>query len=157
MSRLARSLADSLRLDEDGDVENNVVPNKSSTPTLTNNNSALSASATSTTFQFVGKILVTYMTRIRQLIIHDVIRYVQVFKNHGASAGASISHSHSQIMALPIVPTAVDAQLDSMKEYFDQTGNCSVCEFKSSKDLLVDVSAHFVSIVPFAATFPFEI
>ncbi|KAM1838873.1 hypothetical protein EV1_013654 [Malus domestica] len=84
-------------------------------------------------------------------------RYVQVFKNHGASAGASISHSHSQIMALPIVPTAVDAQLDSMKEYFDQTGNCSVCEFKSSKDLLVDVSAHFVSIVPFAATFPFEI
>ncbi|CAN6577648.1 unnamed protein product [Malus baccata var. baccata] len=105
----------------------------------------------------IGEILVTYTTRIRQLMIHDVIRYVQVFKNHGASAGASMSHSHSQIMALPIVPTAVAARLDSMKEYFDQTGNCSVCEFKSSKDLLVDVSAHFVSIVPFAATFPFEI
>lgn len=105
----------------------------------------------------IGEILVAYTTRIRQLMIHDVIRYVQVFKNHGASAGASMSHSHSQLMALPIVPTAVAARLDSMKEYFDQTGNCSVCEFKSSKDLLVDVSAHFVSIVPFAATFPFEI
>lgn len=78
-----------------------------------------------------------------------------MFKNHGASAGASMSHSHSQIMALPVVPPAVATRLGSMKEYFDQTGKCSVCE-SNSKDLLIDVSAHFISIVPFAATFPFE-
>ncbi|KAM0978694.1 hypothetical protein TB2_014288 [Malus domestica] len=34
-------------------------------------------------------------------MIHDVIRYIQVFENHDASAGASMSHSHSQIMTLP--------------------------------------------------------
>ena len=78
-----------------------------------------------------------------------------MFKNHGASAGASMSHSHSQIMALPVVPPTVSARHDSMKEYFDQSGKCSLCE-DQSKDLLIASSTHFISIVPFAATFPFE-
>lgn len=81
---------------------------------------------------------------------------LQVFKNHGASAGASMSHSHSQIMALPIVPPTVSSRLDCMKGYFEETGKCSVCEM-SVKDLLIDESTHYISIIPFAATFPFEI
>lgn len=79
-----------------------------------------------------------------------------MFKNHGASAGASMSHSHSQILALPIIPPTVSARLDGMKEYFNQTGKCSLCE-DQSKDLLIDEAVHFIAIVPFAATFPFEI
>ncbi|BBH06907.1 UTP:galactose-1-phosphate uridylyltransferase [Prunus dulcis] len=85
----------------------------------------------------IGEVLVTYTRRIKQLMSYDSIKYVQVFKNHGASAGASMSHSHSQIMALPVVPPAVATRL-----------GMSVG--------LIDVSAHFISIVPFAATFPFE-
>ncbi|KAL6286400.1 hypothetical protein ACE6H2_010790 [Prunus campanulata] len=103
----------------------------------------------------ISEVLVAHTRRIKQLMSFDSIKYVQVFKNHGASAEASMSHSHSQIMALPVVPPAVATRLGSMKEYFDQTGKCSVCE-SNSKDLLIDVSAHFISIVPFAATFPFE-
>jgi UDPglucose--hexose-1-phosphate uridylyltransferase len=34
-------------------------------------------------------------------------KYVMVFKNHGSLAGASLSHSHSQLVALPIVPKRV--------------------------------------------------
>lgn len=81
---------------------------------------------------------------------------VKVFKNHGASAGASMSHSHSQIIALPVIPPTVSARLNSMKEHFDQTGKCSLCESRS-EDLIVDESTHFVSIAPFASTSPFEI
>lgn len=79
-----------------------------------------------------------------------------MFKNHGASAGASLSHSHSQIMALPVIPPSVSARLDGTKEYFDKTGKCSLCVVHTEK-LLIDESTHFFSIVPFAATFPFEI
>ncbi|KAL6205407.1 hypothetical protein ACLB2K_022667 [Fragaria x ananassa] len=61
---------------------------------------------------------------------------LKVFKNHGASAGASLTHSHSQIMALPFVPPAVAARLHSMKDYFNRTGKCSLCEFNSN-DLLI--------------------
>ncbi|XWS58267.1 hypothetical protein CRYUN_Cryun08bG0019200 [Craigia yunnanensis] len=82
--------------------------------------------------------------------------WIRVFKNHGASAGASMSHSHSQIPSLPIVPPSVSIRLDSMKEYFSQTGKCSLCEVHS-KDLLINETSHFISIAPFAASFPFEI
>lgn len=104
----------------------------------------------------VGEVVLAYKKRIDQLRCHDSIKYIQVFKNHGASAGASMTHSHSQIMALPVVPPSVSARLDSMKQHFDQTGICSLCDIRSN-DLLIDESAHFISIVPYAATFPFEI
>ncbi|KAK9206244.1 hypothetical protein WN943_016519 [Citrus x changshan-huyou] len=79
-----------------------------------------------------------------------------VFKNHGVSAGASMSHSHSQLLALPVIPPTISARINSTKEYFDQTGKCCLCEVQP-KDLQIDVTTHFISIVPFAATFPFEI
>ncbi|KAK4345380.1 hypothetical protein RND71_035556 [Anisodus tanguticus] len=104
----------------------------------------------------VGEVLLASKKRIEQLRNCDSIKYVQVFKNHGASAGASMSHSHSQIIALPIVPPTVSARLDSMTEYFQQTGKCSLCDIQPN-ELLIDESAHFISLVPFAATFAFEI
>lgn len=67
-----------------------------------------------------------------------------------------MSHSHSQIMALPVVPPTASARIQSMKEHFAQTGKCALCQVRQN-DLLIDESNHFISIVPFAATFPFEI
>lgn len=67
-----------------------------------------------------------------------------------------MSHSHSQIIALPIVPPAISTRLAAMKEYFEQTGNCVLCE-KPPKELLIHESRHFISVVPFAASYAFEI
>jgi len=39
------------------------------------------------------------------------IQYVSIFKNHGAAAGASIPHSHSQIAAIPFIPPRVEYRL----------------------------------------------
>ncbi|XP_057807564.1 ADP-glucose phosphorylase [Salvia miltiorrhiza] len=104
----------------------------------------------------IADVLLAYKKRIDQLRGFDSIKYVQVFKNHGATAGASMSHSHSQILALPIIPPAASARIQSMKEHFEQTGECAICQVKQ-QDLLIHESNHFKSIVPFAATFPFEI
>ncbi|KAH8480863.1 hypothetical protein Peur_062342 [Populus x canadensis] len=104
----------------------------------------------------IGQVLLAYKKRIQQIATVESIKYVQVFKNHGASAGASMSHSHSQILALPIIPSSVSARFEGMNEYFEKTGKCSLCEVQA-KELLIDESTHFISIVPFAATFPFEI
>lgn len=78
-----------------------------------------------------------------------------MFKNHGASAGASMSHSHSQIMGLPVVPPTVLTRLWSMKECWTTTGKCGVCQTQLG-ETLIDKSSHFFSIVPFAASFAFE-
>ena len=84
------------------------------------------------------------------------LNVIKVFKNYGATAGASLSHSHSQIIGLPIVPPMVSTRLDSMKEYFDRTGKCGLCDIQFKK-ILIDESSHFYAIVPFAASYPFEI
>ncbi|KAL3754965.1 hypothetical protein ACJRO7_002102 [Eucalyptus globulus] len=104
----------------------------------------------------VGDVILAYKKRIEQPLTFDSIKYVQVFKNHGASAGASLSHSHSQIIALPIVPSNVSARIECLREHFDQTGKCCLCEVPSN-ELLIDESAHFVSFVPFSASSSFEI
>ncbi|XP_058105930.1 ADP-glucose phosphorylase [Magnolia sinica] len=104
----------------------------------------------------IGEVILAHGKRILQIAEDRLMKYVQVFKNHGASAGASLSHSHSQIMGLPFIPPTVSARLDSMKDYFGATGECGLCAIRS-EELLIDESAHFFSIVPYAASFPFEI
>ncbi|HSG29036.1 MAG TPA: DUF4931 domain-containing protein, partial [Candidatus Krumholzibacterium sp.] len=49
--------------------------------------------------------------RVLDLAADDRIRYVLVFKNHGQSAGASLSHSHCQLIATPVVPVLVKEEL----------------------------------------------
>lgn len=67
-----------------------------------------------------------------------------------------MSHSHSQMLALPIIPPTASARLESMKVYFEQTGKCCICQTQS-EDLVINTSTNFISLVPYAATFPFEI
>ncbi|KAF9599442.1 hypothetical protein IFM89_037333 [Coptis chinensis] len=104
----------------------------------------------------VGDVLLAYKKRVQQLMLNESIQYVQVFKNHGASAGASMNHSHSQMIGLPIVPPSVSARFDSMKKCYDEMGKCGLCEIRC-EELLINESRHFFSIAPFAASFPFEL
>ena len=45
-------------------------------------------------------------------------RYVMVFKNYGKAAGASLEHSHSQLIALPVLPRMIVSELDGAKSYY---------------------------------------
>lgn len=67
-----------------------------------------------------------------------------------------MSHSHSQILALPVIPPTASARIQSMKQHFEQTGECALCQV-TQDELTINESKHFKSVVPFAATFPFEI
>ncbi|VAI60587.1 unnamed protein product [Triticum turgidum subsp. durum] len=82
--------------------------------------------------------------------------YEHVFKNQGASAGASMAHSHSQMLGTPFVPPSVTSRLNCMKEVFERSGKCSLCAVVS-KDILVSETHNFSAFVPFAASYPFEI
>lgn len=104
----------------------------------------------------VGEVLLAYKERISQLADIGTVEYVQVFKNHGASAGASMSHSHSQMMGLPFVPSNVLLRLESSKDYFAKTGTCFLCNVHL-EEVLIDKSWHFFSMIPFAAASPFEV
>lgn len=88
------------------------------------------------------------------------IRYIMVFKNEGASAGASLAHSHSQLIATPIIPVLVREELAGALHYFDFRGRCIYCDMVRQEieesARLVSVGERFVAFAPFAPRFPFE-
>src|SRR5436305_162964 len=56
------------------------------------------------------------------------LRYVMIFKNHGALAGASLTHAHSQLIALPIVPKTVGEEMEGARQYYEYKERCVFCD-----------------------------
>ncbi len=104
--------------------------------------------------------LVIFNQRIAELKKDSRFKYVLVFKNEGREAGASLEHSHSQLISLPIVPSVVQEELNRSKEYFDYKERCIFCDIieqeKREGKRLIYENDSFVSIAPFAPRSPFE-
>jgi UDPglucose--hexose-1-phosphate uridylyltransferase len=88
------------------------------------------------------------------------LKYILIFKNHGYRAGASLEHTHTQLIALPIIPKAVKEELDGSKKYFKRVDHCLYCDMVgqelSEKTRVVAENDDYLSICPFAPRFPFE-
>jgi UDPglucose--hexose-1-phosphate uridylyltransferase len=101
-----------------------------------------------------------FRDRVLDLKKDERLRYVLFFKNHGESAGASLEHTHSQLIALPVVPKRVLEELEGAKKYFDYKERCVYCDIirqeLSSNTRLVLETDHFVVACPYAPRFPFE-
>jgi UDPglucose--hexose-1-phosphate uridylyltransferase len=102
-----------------------------------------------------------YRDRILDLRKDFRLRYVLIFKNHGAAAGATLEHSHSQLIALPIVPTNVANEIAACKEHYKDKERCIYCDIIrqeiGDRTRVVGENAEFLSIAPFAPRFPFEV
>ena len=69
-----------------------------------------------------------YQMRMRQLFESDArLKYVLVFKNFGPAAGASIPHTHSQVIAMPVVPENVDAEVRNSAAHYAKHHHCIFC------------------------------
>ncbi|MFH0779023.1 MAG: galactose-1-phosphate uridylyltransferase [Candidatus Eisenbacteria bacterium] len=108
----------------------------------------------------VRKILRAFRERVLDLKKDNRFRYILIFKNHGESAGASLEHSHSQLIATPIIPKRVAEELDGGKRHYDLKERCVFCdmiqqEMGEGKRIVIENDA-FVAFSPFAPRFPFE-
>jgi len=108
----------------------------------------------------VQEILWAYRDRFLDLMTDQRIRYILIFKNHGASAGASLSHPHSQLIATPIVPRRVAEELEGSRAYYNFKERCVFCDVITQelllKERIILENNNFIAIQPFAARFPFE-
>jgi len=101
-----------------------------------------------------------YRDRVLDLKNDRRFRYILLFKNHGEPAGATLEHTHSQLIALPIVPKRVREEVDSAKHYYDEKERCIFCdiirqEVETGKRLILSTD-HFIALAPYAPRFPFE-
>jgi len=100
-----------------------------------------------------------YIYRYRELTGKPYVKYVSIFRNYGLEAGASLSHAHSQIIATPIVPPTVQAELDSSKTYQLKHGRCAFCDIierESKGPRLILENRDFVVFAPYASINPME-
>ena len=108
----------------------------------------------------VEEILQVYRDRILALKRDPRLQYVLIFKNHGEAAGASLAHSHSQLIATPIIPKRVREEVNGVTQYYAQRGCCVYCDMVQQEcadgTRVVSVNDHFVVVAPFASRFPFE-
>ncbi|MEQ1870275.1 MAG: galactose-1-phosphate uridylyltransferase [Vicinamibacterales bacterium] len=108
----------------------------------------------------IERVLWAFRERIVDLKRDIRFRYILVFKNHGAAAGATLEHSHSQLIALPIVPDFVREEIEGAKRHFKAKERCVFCDIirqeVSAGKRVIHENADIVALAPYAARFPFE-
>ncbi|HEC96268.1 MAG TPA: hypothetical protein ENI59_01150 [Euryarchaeota archaeon] len=77
-------------------------------------------------------------------------------------AGASLSHPHSQIIALPIIPKRLLEELESSKHFYWDTGGLCIYDMiieeeRSKGERVVYENDGFIVLSPYAARVPFEV
>ena len=109
----------------------------------------------------IGAVIKAYKVRSLDLRGDRRLKYSLIFKNFGVSAGASLEHSHSQLIALPIVPKRVQEEMKGAERYFEFRDRCAYCDMLSQEihedERVVCDNRSFVAFCPFMAGFPFEI
>ncbi len=108
----------------------------------------------------VENVLWAYHQRLMDLKNDPRLKYVLIFKNEGEAAGASLEHTHSQLIALPIVPKLVKEELTSSRNYYDMKERCIFCdiinqELQDGKRVVCE-NENYVAIAPYAPRAPFE-
>jgi len=101
-------------------------------------------------------LLKLYASRINDLDNQPHIEYVTMFKNHGIDAGTSIVHSHSQAIALAVVPPYVREKLDAIKRY-DSCPYCKIIDIEKTGDRRVFENDGVVAFCPYASQYNLEL
>lgn len=101
-----------------------------------------------------------YRDRLVDLKRDHRLVYGMIFKNVGAAAGASLEHTHSQLIVTPIVPINVWEEMTGSLEFYNYRGRCVFCdmiqqELATEKRVVLDTPG-FLAFCPFASRFPFE-
>ena len=132
------------------------------------------------TAEHLAMLFGAYRDRIVQLYeSDDRLRYVLVFKNFGPAAGGSIPHTHSQIIATPVIPENVQSEMTHSRGYHEKHNRCIFCslidealtfeatiydresgEVHRRMDVgqyVIEKTKHFIAIKPFASRYEWEV
>lgn len=105
-------------------------------------------------------VLRAYRDRYNALKSHPYWRFITIFRNYGESAGTSLVHPHSQLIATPIAPTYLRRKYDVAFRYYDAMGRCLYCDLLEAEladgRRVVAETENFLIFHPYASRLPFE-
>ncbi len=110
--------------------------------------------------EHLAEVFRAYRERVLDLAKDPRLEYALVFKNHGEAAGASLEHTHSQLIATPIVPIMVQEELAGGLQHLKIRKRCIWCDIvrqeRQGGGRIIADGEGFVALCPFAPRFPFE-
>ena len=112
--------------------------------------------------EHIEQVIAAYRERALDLHRDRRFRYVLVFKNHGAQAGATLEHTHTQLIATPIIPKILMEEIEGSRRYWELKERCVFCDIvqqetdENNGRRVVSTTDRFVALEPFAPRFPFE-
>jgi UDPglucose--hexose-1-phosphate uridylyltransferase len=108
----------------------------------------------------IQNIFIAFKERVLDLAKDERFRFTIVFKNHGTVAGASLDHSHSQLISLPIVPKRISEEISGGMNYYKYKDRCVFCDIIAQEQddnvRVIYENARFIALSPYASRFPFE-
>ena len=111
--------------------------------------------------EHVADIIKIYKERMLDLKKDKRFLSGMLFKNVGAASGASLEHTHSQLIILPTVPIRVNQEMVGSNEFFKYRGRCVYCDIirqeNEQKERVICEINNFIAIAPYASRFPFEV
>lgn len=106
------------------------------------------------------EVVSVYRERFRALSAVSGLESAVLIKNVGIEAGASIEHSHSQLIATPLLPPALELELQSANEWRRQGRGCIWCsiiqEERAREERVVFEEGGLIALCPWASRFPYE-
>ncbi len=110
--------------------------------------------------QELHSIIETWSNEYKSLGSLEYINHVQIFENKGSVMGCSNPHPHGQIWAQESIPTQVAKTQRQLLTYYTTHKNPLLLDYGQEElkkqDRIVAENQHFILLVPFWATWPFE-
>ena len=100
-----------------------------------------------------------YIDRLSFLSSKTYVKYVTIFRNHGQEAGASLSHTHTQLIATPFIPRVQKEELQVSKKAWRKNEECIFCSIlqkEKNSPRFVWEDDKFIAFTPWASVYPFE-
>ncbi len=94
-------------------------------------------------------LLLVFRERLKEMSSKKDVKYVQLFRNKGSRAGASIFHPHTQILALPFIPKRIKSELE-----FIRTEGLDFERDEGTRTVALE--GDFIAFAPYFSRFPFE-
>jgi UDPglucose--hexose-1-phosphate uridylyltransferase len=104
----------------------------------------------------IKEVLEVYSKRIKELGRLPETKYVLVFKNKGAEGGASLMHSHTQLLTYNKIPELVKDKVEASKKY-EKCPYCEIIEIEKKSHRRVFENNSFVSFTPYSPRFNYEV
>lgn len=105
--------------------------------------------------------LKTLRARVFDLRRDHRIVHISLFKNEGIQAGATQTHSHTQLIGLPIIPKIENENYQRAYEYYKHNSHALlesvITQEEADAQRIIMQQGNFTAFCPYASAYPFEV